>query len=660
MKRLSAIILSTLLTLAFSISPARATVTTTPIGTGGGGGSGTGIQTNGGTGINNSLSNLTVKSSSTITPAITFAGGTLGLGTNENLGEVWAPDFGFSPTNSAMGNSNALEAAILICSNNGGGIIRYGTYPTNNGLAQVINLVGQHKFPQLAYPARIKLQGDGSTAISWSGVTTNAALFGCFDAKDVVLNGPETTNSVGTYPYTNCVGMYVGFLYDPVLENCQVTGFGQGIALEQTGSFRGARLVGCQVNNCGIGYAIGDACDQTTMVQCAYRANNVGLDICCRTSEFITNTPGFIYMANLTGGTNVSGSRAIVVRGGISDYNVIPIIIGKGQGIDIEDYQGTTHLYQLCLGHPTNWINPGWTYNNESGGNPVALNNCQWYENAVVTNIYVDPRVAQQPALWIHGSSIGAGSGYGVLNSLAYFSCDPGSFNVGTNYSPYATIAPSFAVTDNKHEYVVPSQTGSAMYDENGGTFANTFAHRNRYHGSFSSETAILDQWQTVNFSLQQNSAFTLQSMGNASYFAVGQNFGFMTDGTNAGTYGVFTNSISAPTNTASIIRVSSSGLHSLVLNRGWTNDLGARAYMVLDFSAPSSCTNWLAITNTTSGECHSNWMINNDAFGRVAPYTVQSPLIGPNEKGTISNYFNSVAGAVGASLVNAEWVLSN
>lgn len=148
-------------------------------------------------------------------------------------------------------------------------------------------------------------------------------------------------------------------------------------------------------------------------------------------------------------------------------------------------------------------------------------------------------------------------------------------------------------------------------------------------------------------------------------YFGPTNVLGQLTTATNLNVNGPQTNqstlglaqALYSVSNAAPYTRITPSGLDTLALNKGFTNDLGARATPVFDLSVPEPCTNFFVLTNTTSGECHSNIVLNDDAFGKTYPMTIIFPPVGPGEQGTLSNYLNS---SQTFTIFKAQWVLQN
>ena len=98
---------------------------------------------------------------------------------------------------------------------------------------------------------------------------------------------------------------------------------------------------------------------------------------------------------------------------------------------------------------------------------------------------------------------------------------------------------------------------------------------------------------------------------------------------------------LNAMSNSAAHPTVTPSGLDTLALNTGWTNDLGARADMILTGTIPtiygSGNTNNLAVTNTVTGESYTNYIAGNGL--QPSGFMFVIPDISPNDSGTISNW---------------------
>jgi hypothetical protein len=391
-----------------------------------------------GAGLTNAAGSAFLPQSNGVSYGLRLGSGVSGFGTNQNLGEFWASDWGFSPTNTDVGNSAALDACIFACSNSGGGTIRFGSrFTSSPNASQIINLAGEHLLPWLGgfygNATRIKMKGDGTVQInSTASSTRHAVLWGTFDAEDFTVVG-RGTNGL-TYPFTNYVGIYEVGYSDPELRDVHVISFGQGIACEQLGSFRGAQIEGCEEDKCGIGIAIGDQCDQIKLTHSPPRTCLIGWDLACIVPD-PTDNP--IYATVLYEGSNVGGSSGGVIDGGIADYNGTACMIGKGNW-HIRFYAGNTKSYQMQLGHPSNLPI---VYPNQ-GGN-VTLDECVWGENPVDTNILINAQGVF--TVRIYGCGIGGPSGwhsgassYGIVGEAAYVEASPDSLYCGTNYLPLA------------------------------------------------------------------------------------------------------------------------------------------------------------------------------------------------------------------------------
>lgn len=105
---------------------------------------------------------------------------------------------------------------------------------------------------------------------------------------------------------------------------------------------------------------------------------------------------------------------------------------------------------------------------------------------------------------------------------------------------------------------------------------------------------------------------------------------------------------------TISYTTVAPSALHSVTIGKGWTNDLGVRADIVLSLKLVDAISGdpALAFTNSITGEAWTNTII----FGAVstAQYTVVIPDISPNDRGS----FTDVSTGTGSTLtiLNAWW----
>lgn len=108
-------------------------------------------------------------------------------------------------------------------------------------------------------------------------------------------------------------------------------------------------------------------------------------------------------------------------------------------------------------------------------------------------------------------------------------------------------------------------------------------------------------------------------------------------------------------TNTAAFATITPANLHSITVGKGWTNDLGARADMVISIKYVDAATGdpKLAFTNSITGEAWTNQV----SFGLAATYSelLVIPDISPSDRGS----FTDLSGT-GASItfLTAWWKL--
>jgi len=104
---------------------------------------------------------------------------------------------------------------------------------------------------------------------------------------------------------------------------------------------------------------------------------------------------------------------------------------------------------------------------------------------------------------------------------------------------------------------------------------------------------------------------------------------------------------ISAPTNTAAHTTIAPANLHAVTLGKGWTNDLGTRADLMISVKYTDAVTGdpGFFYTNTVDGLCFTNSF----AFGLAGSFQelVSIVDISPNDYGS----FGDLSGA-GASVV--------
>lgn len=115
------------------------------------------------------------------------------------------------------------------------------------------------------------------------------------------------------------------------------------------------------------------------------------------------------------------------------------------------------------------------------------------------------------------------------------------------------------------------------------------------------------------------------------------------------------TSLLTGPTNNAVHTTITPSGLNTIGLNLGWTNNLGARADIVLAVFQQVGLTNMLVLTNTTTGECYSNSLMSGNGSGTTNCLIITYPDISPNDQGTLSNY--PFVGSV-TPIITAKWKL--
>lgn len=112
---------------------------------------------------------------------------------------------------------------------------------------------------------------------------------------------------------------------------------------------------------------------------------------------------------------------------------------------------------------------------------------------------------------------------------------------------------------------------------------------------------------------------------------------------------------ITAPTNAALVTTVAPANLHNVALGKGWTNDLGARADLVMSVKYTDAATGdpALAFTNTVTGEAWTNTF----AFGIVGSMQelVTIPDLSTNDYGSFTD--RSGTGAT-VTILNAWWKL--
>ena len=112
---------------------------------------------------------------------------------------------------------------------------------------------------------------------------------------------------------------------------------------------------------------------------------------------------------------------------------------------------------------------------------------------------------------------------------------------------------------------------------------------------------------------------------------------------------------VSLPTNTAAFNTVAPANLHSITLGKGWTNDLNARADIVMSVKYTDAVSGdpALAFTNTVTGEAWTNTF----AFGIVGSMqeVVTIPDISPSDYGAFTD--GSGTGAT-VTILKAWWKL--
>ena len=292
-------------------------------------------------------------------------------------GWFFAFQYGYSPTNSANGNAAALDACIAACTNRGGGVIFIGNPGASNS---VIQDSGEHLLAGAVGGARVNLRlvGDGTTVIQCTKATTRHAVFyGAFDAENLILAGPGA-NPAWSYPFTNCVGLECGPFYGPRLVNIQVTGFGQGIALEYTVNPPGARLERCYVSQCTVGYALGDDADNTHLVSCSAGGCRYGFY-----NSIMTPLLTDVFKSFPQGITEIDTAGAVVIEGGVWATNQVGIVTGDALWMHILNagFWGN-QTYHIGIGMPPDNWNAGNAWPN------LQLDNLDYYGSlAILTNV---------------------------------------------------------------------------------------------------------------------------------------------------------------------------------------------------------------------------------------------------------------------------------
>jgi len=116
-----------------------------------------------------------------------------------------------------------------------------------------------------------------------------------------------------------------------------------------------------------------------------------------------------------------------------------------------------------------------------------------------------------------------------------------------------------------------------------------------------------------------------------------------------------FRSSVSSPTNTAAHTTIAPANLHAVTLGKGWTNDLGARADLMISVKYTDAVTGdpGFFYTNSVDGVCFTNTF----SFGIAGNFQELVTIvdISPNDSGL----FGDLSG-VGASVtfIKAWWKL--
>lgn len=115
----------------------------------------------------------------------------------------------------------------------------------------------------------------------------------------------------------------------------------------------------------------------------------------------------------------------------------------------------------------------------------------------------------------------------------------------------------------------------------------------------------------------------------------------------------VYSPNASIPTNTAAIKTVAPANLHNIAIGKGWTNDLGARADMVISFSRTDAVGGnpALAFTNSITGEAWTNTITGGVVV--TIQDTIVIPDISPNDRGSFTDVST---GAGSAMAIKTAW----
>lgn len=107
------------------------------------------------------------------------------------------------------------------------------------------------------------------------------------------------------------------------------------------------------------------------------------------------------------------------------------------------------------------------------------------------------------------------------------------------------------------------------------------------------------------------------------------------------------------PTNNAPMKTIAPANLHSITIGKGWTNDLGARADMVISFSKSDAVGGnpALAFTNSVTGEAWTNTITGGIVI--TIQDTIVIPDISPNDRGSFTDVST---GAGSAMAIRTAW----
>lgn len=253
------------------------------------------------------------------------------------------------------------------------------------------------------------------------------------------------------------------------------------------------------------------------------------------------------------------------------------------------------------------------------------------------------------------GQFIGNGSG---ITNLPFTSTDSSWPNI-TNYVRLTNTPPTsgqfFAFTGVKDAF--GSYTAYPTNPPSGGSTPNGLVTNNSpvpivaLSSGFAGTNTFLYLTNALNgtwFRVDANNNLSMGTNGNVG-ISGNSSTGLVV---NCGNSNIFFNFNWLTNNSAPTMDVPSGGLHTLTVGKGWTNDIGCRATMVLEilFNKSATVASALSFHNTTRGRGWTNQL----AAGLTGADRIHLEISGisPGDIGTLSD----VSGSGASVIMNQSW----